>query len=176
VRLPGTSPELLRIDHEIERAERARELARRDYLPDVTLALEYIVTDDAWTQVDDSGKDPLIASASLALPLWFGKHRAAVRENELRALLDRALYEIADAERRIRLHEFELIPRAGQVLASVDAAYRAGSSDFDSLIAAERMALEFELALARARADRSVAAAELARLLGEGVPPRPPAE
>jgi cobalt-zinc-cadmium efflux system outer membrane protein len=191
-RLSSTSPELLRIDREIERAARSRELARRGYLPDVTVGLEYIVTDDAVAQVDDSGKDPLIASVSLAVPLWFGKHRAAVREaasalsasrftqaqreNELRALLDRALYETVDAERRVRLYEVELFPRARQALASVDAAYRAGSSDFGSLIAAERTALEFELALARARADRSVASAELARLLGDGVPARPPGE
>ncbi len=178
------SPDLLSLRHETEAARYERQLARRAYFPDLTVGVDYIATDDALMPVEDSGKDPLIGVASINFPLWFGKHRAAVRQAEsaleanermteqrtieLVAELRMAEFAFDDALRRASLYEERLVPAAEQSVVATDAAYRAGASDFDALVAAHEAALEFELALARSRADALIAAAELARLTGTG--------
>mgnify|MGYP001222915214 CR=1 FL=1 len=77
-----------------------------------------------------------------------------------------ALYNLRDAERRIALYTDVLLPRARQSLASTEAAYRAGTVEFISLIDAYRLPLEFELALARAQADRAQRLAEVEAIVG----------
>lgn len=177
------NPELRALAFEADRAEEAERLARRRYFPDLTLGLDYIVTDEAAMPVEGSGKDPLVAVASISVPLWFGKHAGAARaarergnaalmasrqmEEDLAARLEMLTYEVDDARRKVNLYSDRLIPLAEQSYASVDAAYRAGASDFDRLIGAHEIALEFRLALARSRADAAIKAAELARLLGD---------
>lgn len=176
------NPELRALDFEVARAATGVRLARRRYFPDITIGLDYIMTDEASMPVDESGKDPLVATASISLPLWFGKHAGTVsaarsseaallgakaqRERDLEARLEALLYEIGDARRKVALYEDRLLPLARQSYASTEAAYRAGAADFDSLIGAHEIALEFELGLAHARADLVLAAARLRRLIG----------
>jgi len=88
------------------------------------------------------------------------------RTIELIAELRMTEFEYEDASRRVALYEERLVPAAEQSVAAADAAYRGGTADFDALVAAHEAALEFELALARARADALIAEAELARLVG----------
>ncbi len=183
------SPEVLMLDSETTKAERARSLARRGYFPDLTIGVDYIVTGEAAMPVDDSGKDPLSVSASVGVPLWFGKHAAAVREqterlaaarqtrrqkeNELSAKLEMALYDVDDARRRVALYANEILPDAEASLASARAAYASGDLSFDSVVAAEQTALEMELAMETARVDAALAAAGLRRLLAAGTPVEP---
>ncbi|MFH1689869.1 MAG: TolC family protein [Candidatus Eisenbacteria bacterium] len=176
------SPELLSLRHETEAARYEQRLARRAYFPDLTVGVDYIATDDALMPVEDSGKDPLIGVASISFPLWFGKHAAGVRQAdsaldarermteqrtiELVAELRMLEFELDDAVRRVALYAERLVPAGEQSVAATDAAYRAGTADFDALVVAHEAALEFELALARSRADALTAAAELVRLTG----------
>jgi len=176
------SPDLLALRHQTEAARYEQRLARRGALPDLTLGIDYIATDDALMPVEDSGKDPLVGIASISVPLWFGKHAAAARQAgaaataserveeqralELLAELRTLEFELDDTRRRVALYEDRLIPAAEQSVSSTEAAYRAGAADFDALVAAHEAALEFELALARSRADALVAAARLSRLAG----------
>ena len=177
-----SSPDLLALDHELEAARHQRRLAGRSYLPDLTIGIDYIVTDEASMPVTDSGKDPLIGVASINLPLWFGKHAAAVdeaeatllaverqreqRENELTAMLRMTVFEVRDAERRVELYRDRLVPLAQQSVAAADASYQTGKADFDALVGAHEAALELELGLERARADLAIRGAELARRMG----------
>jgi outer membrane protein TolC len=176
------SPDLLALRHETEAARFEQRLARRGPLPDLTLGVDYIATDDALMPVEDSGKDPLVGVASISVPLWFGKHVAAARQAGAavsaseRATEQRALelvaelraleFELDDALRKVALYEDRLVPAAEQAVSSTEASYRAGTADFDALVTAHESALEFELALARARADALIAKAKLARLTG----------
>jgi outer membrane protein TolC len=184
--LEERNPELRALGFEADRAEEASRLARRRYFPDLTIGFDYIVTDEAAMPIEDSGKDPFVAVASVSVPLWFGKHVGAARAaragsaaalaasrqlgRDLEARLETLLFEVDDARRKVALYEDRLIPLAQQSYASVEAAYRAGASDFDSVIGAHQTALEFELSLARARADAAVKAAELRRLIGDDGP------
>jgi outer membrane protein TolC len=180
--LRETSPELARLNHAIEREEQLQKLAQKERIPDVTLGLQYIETGDASMPVSDSGKDPLIGTISINLPLWIGKNNARARETGYRKLaaelsfesrakmisadIKRTLFNLRDAERKIELYQNGLIPKAEQALAVTRQAYESGQLEFINLIDAERQLLEFELNLARARADHLQQRAELARQTG----------
>jgi len=181
--LEERGPDILALEHEVRAARHDRRLAGQALLPDLTLGVDYIATDEARMPVDESGKDALIGSASVSVPLWFGKHTAAIRQAEamleamerqveqrtrdLRAEVRGSVFEVEDTARKIVLYRDRLIPAAVQSVAATEASYRAGGADFDALVAAHEVALEFELALARARADLLVDTAELARLTGD---------
>lgn len=176
-------PDILALGHELEVARHERRLAGQAFLPDLMLGVDYIATDDAGMPVDESGKDALIGTASVSVPLWFGKHRGGVRQAEaallaaerrveqrthdLRAEVRRSIFELEDTARRIVLHRDRLVPAAMQSVEATDASYRAGAVDFDALVGAHEVALELQLALARERADLLVYVAEYARLTGD---------
>ena len=176
-------PDVMALRHDVEAARYERQLAGRTFVPDLTLGVDYIATDEARMPVDESGKDPLIGTASISIPLWFGKHVAAVRQaeaaleaterqveqrtHELRAEVRGSVFELEDTARKVVLYRDRLIPAAVQAVEATDASYRAGSADFDALVAAHEVALEFQLALARARADLLANTARFARLTGD---------
>jgi outer membrane protein TolC len=130
----------------------------------------------------DSGKDPLIASVSISLPIWFGvygarereaeaRHAAALgdrrdRENRLAVSVETALYGYEEAVRRLDLYGNTLIPRGRQALEVTRQAFEGGESSFLDLVDAQRSLLEFELSHERARADRAIRRAEIERLIG----------
>ncbi len=182
------NPELRALELEAEEAERSLALARRDALPDVTVGVETIRTDRSnLNTFADRGKDAWILSVSLPLPVFFSKFGAAVREadaqrrgkrvelqrRELRMLseAEERLFELHDAERRMRLYRTSLIPLGEQALESTLTAFETGAGSFFDTLDAQRVLLRFRLDLARARADRGASAAALATLAG-----RTPAE
>jgi outer membrane protein TolC len=182
--LGESSPELQALAAEAERRKRQVALARKGYFPDVTVGVDYIDTGDsiAGRRPDDDGKDPVIATVSINLPIWRDKLRAAVQEawhRQLAAELERqqrhsslsaevklALYRFRDAERKIALYGATLLPKAREALKATQASYRSGRSGFSDLIDAQRVLLSFALSHERARADRAIALAELEMLVG----------
>ncbi len=180
--LAGTSPELMELAANIRKGNDQLRLARRSRLPDFTLGVNYIDTDEAAMAVADSGKDPIIGTIGISLPIWFGKNRARIesavhqrtaarlmlenRTQTLEADIQQALFNLRDADRKINLYKESLIPKATQSLEVNRQAYEAGKMEFINLIDAERMLLEFELAYERALADHLIARANLAQLTG----------
>ena len=178
------NPELLALDAAVRREEVEVALAKKKSLPDITLGVDYIVTDEALTPgIPDSGKDPLVAKVSISVPLWREKNQASVeeakhrrmaaintrkdKENDLAAELKMALYRLRDAERKMSLFRDTLIPEAKQSMQVTEEAYRSGSTDFLNLVDAQRLLLEFELSFERARVDREKQVAEIEMLIGE---------
>jgi outer membrane protein TolC len=177
------NPELAALAHEelanvhgIERAELQR-------YPDVTLGLQYVDTDSArMSGVSDSGKDPVLASLSVNVPIWADKYAAAEqearerrratanrrmdRENELNAEARMVLYQMRDAGRRMRLFRDTLVPKARQALEAQETAFSAGTTTFQQLLDAERVLLEFELEQHRAAANRAQRLAQLQMMAG----------
>ena len=185
--LKTANPRLRELAHEVARQERTISLARKDYWPDVTLGLKYIDTDKArMAGTHDSGKDPILASVSINLPIWVGKRRAAVREakrmrraaqmrrvdveNTLSSEVKLAYYQFRDAERKINLYRDTLLPKADESLKATETAYRAGNATFSDLVDAERVSLEFTLAYERALAHYNQRLANLEILVGRGIP------
>ncbi len=182
-----TNPELLALDEQVEQQRVLAEVARKDGLPDVTLGLDYIVTDEAANSaVSESGDDPVMLSLGVTIPIWREKYDAGVREaiarrlvaandradqaNQLVAGVERTWFEHTDADRRVRLFERTLIPKAEESLRASLAGFRAGGTNFLDLLDAERTLLEFAVAAERARADRGKSLAQLNTLVGAQVP------
>jgi outer membrane protein TolC len=181
--LLADNPQLAALRFMVEKERAATTLAGRSPIPDLTLAAEYIDTDESsFPNVLDSGKDAAIAKATINIPLWFGGYRAeksqaearkgaAEREllehqNQLIAELERVHFELRDAERRVDLYEHTLLPKARQSVEVAEDAFTAGEVTFLDLVDAQRTLLEFELAHERAVADRATKHAHLKKLVG----------
>lgn len=186
-RIARTNPELRALEREVESAAAAAELAEKDFLPDVTLGVDYIATGEArMPGVRGSGDDALIAGLSINLPIAHGKYRAAEREararqrssalrrddllNRYRAEAATALFRLRDAERQIALYRDTLLPKARESLSTTQAAYSSGHATFTDLVDAQRVLLSFELSYERSSADHGQWRAELERLVGAALP------
>ena len=193
-----SNPRLLALDEQTEEQRVLTEVARKDGLPDLTVGLDYIVTNEAANPaIAESGDDPIMLSLGINLPLWRDKYDAGVREsiarrlavsldradetNRIASAIHRAWFEHTDADRRVRLYEDTLIPKAEESLRASLAGFRAGDASFLDLLDTERSLLDFAVAAERARADRGKALARLNTLVGTTVatipaPPGAPAE
>jgi outer membrane protein TolC len=182
-----SNPALLALEDSIEEQRYLAEVARKDGLPDLTVGLDYVFTGNAaMSSVPDSGEDPILLSFGINLPVWREKYDAGVREAVARRLvianqregqvallaasIKRAWFEHIDADRRVRLYEQTLIPKAEESLRASLAGFRAGDTGFLDLLDTERTLLEFAVATERARADRGKALARLHTLVGEPAP------
>lgn len=182
-----SNPMLLAMDEQIEEQRLLSEVARRDGLPEFMVGLDYIVTGEAMnSSTPGSGDDPILLNFGISLPIWRDKYDAGVREalarrlavageradqaNRIAAGIHRAWFEHTDADRRVRLYENTLIPKAEESLRASLAGFRAGETSFLDLLDTERTLLEFAIAAERARADRGKALARLNALVGEPVP------
>ncbi len=199
------NPELKALDFAVAKEKAAIDLARKNYFPDVTLGVQYINTNDRAQdtvapnpetgirpRIADDGKDPVIATFSINVPIWYGKYRAGEREararhvatlkernnkeNSLISDLKMTLYNFRDAERKIDLYRDTLIPQAEQSLNVLQQAFAAGKADFLDVIDAERKLVEFELSFERALASRAQRLAQVEMFLGKEIPVSGPGE
>jgi len=155
-----------------------------DRYPELRLGVDYIDTGEAIAAgVPDSGKDPIVVSAGLSVPLWAGSYsdaeraaRAAAKAHEAdadaatrraEAALEMALSDVRDAFRRAQLYAKTLVPQAQATYQAVLGGYETGHSTVAAAILAQRDLLELQLELARARAEWAKAWAELELAVGK---------
>lgn len=181
--LARRNPALAAHGHDAAAAAARADGRRAANRPRVMLGVETVRTGPALNpDTPDSGKDPVAAMVALDVPLWLRSNAAAVRgarhardaaharrtaaARTLRAELESACFRYDDALRRIDLYTQTLVPQAEQVLHVTEESYRTAETDFLDLIDADRLLLDLQLALARARADAVRAYAELEALSG----------
>lgn len=182
-RLREDHPTLVAADAQVARAATGIDLARKDYKPDFTVALNYGRVgrrDDPAGIANpppDNGQDVLGLQATVNIPLWRGKLEAGVveaseeqrRQEELRRVaLTRLEHSLDELSSRIpllwsqlRLFEDVLTIQAEESLSSAEAAYSAGSMNALDLLDAERVLLEVRVSTERTRADYAIRLAEL---------------
>ncbi|MBZ0268024.1 TolC family protein [bacterium] len=180
----GGSLRLRESEWRVAQAQASSRLAQRSRWPDWMVAADWIRTDDSLDPaMDESGKDALVVSVSVDVPLfrgkWDGPARGAqerlaaaeanrsLEENELIARAEEILFDWRDADRRVNLYGAGLLPKAHESYAALDTAYRTGEGAFLDLIDAERTLLDFQLEWERARTDRARSSAKLRQLTGE---------
>jgi outer membrane protein, heavy metal efflux system len=185
--LKANNPDLLAIEAMAIAEKFRKDLADKNYYPDITLGVEYIDTEEAqMPNVDDSGKDPVIVMASINLPVWRKKYQAAEneadflynaaqsqksdKENLLISRLEMTLFKFRDSGRKIELYRDSLVPKARQALDVSQRAFSTGIASFLDVIDAQRTLLNFELESERALADRAVWLAQIEMLVGRDVP------
>ena len=178
-------PSLLALHERSEEQRLLGDVARKSGLPEFTFGVDYMFYEGHVLQRSGAG-DPVMVTMGMSIPLWREKYDASVREalsrrlavsherdgeaNRIAAAIQRAWFEHTDADRRVRLFEQTLIPKAEESLRASFAGFRGGETSFLDLLDTERTLLEFAISAERARADRGKALARLNTLVGEPVP------
>ena len=168
----------------IARDERAVELARKRYYPNVTLGLSYMDMEktNAVTPRTASGMPNVGLFVGFNLPVYQKKLAAGVAEAEARAIADAKLY---DAERDstyreikdlwtqaktqrdiIELFRASILPKSVQALEAATSDYQAGNVDYVTLITAWREVLQIQLQIAQVETELGKALASLERAVG----------
>ncbi len=165
--------------------QRARSEAADRY-PRFKTGLSLIGTGEATAVgVEDSGKDALVVSVGLSLPLWAGSYsdaeqaaratsRAHVATAEANLLqvetwLATALSNVQDAQRRITLYQKTLVPQAQATFEAVLGGYQSGASTIAAVLIAQRDLIELQIEDVKARADHAQAWALLEFVVGQEV-------
>ncbi len=160
--------------------------AKANYLPDFSLGINTITTGPAINaDMPESGKDPIIAMATIHIPLWFNKNRALLKGararyqaslnreqskiNQLFASLRRVYFQYQDAVRKIKLYKKNLIPKARQALAVTQIAFTTGKSDILNLIDSQRTLLSLQVGYEQSRARSGQKLAELEMMVGKNL-------
>ncbi|MHC4663453.1 MAG: TolC family protein [Planctomycetota bacterium] len=177
------NPALKAIEYMAEKEKLSEELASKKRYPNFTLGASYVHTRHPHEgRPEDAGKDPIMLSATLNIPIWTKKYAAAEREakarhqsalmrkkdmlNWLTADMKMSLYKYRDSDRKIVLYRGSLIPKSKQALEVTEKAFSAGKASYPDLIDAQKTLLEFQLSLERAKVDKLKALSEVETIAG----------
>jgi len=133
----------------------------------------------------DSGKDAVGVQFGVSVPLWFGKNKArtagaqalmrraraskTARINETNGRIRALYFRLQNASRLVALYRDDLLPQAAQSMEIAETWFRQGESSFSDFVEAQVLWYNFQLSLARARADYEKYMARLERLVGSSV-------
>lgn len=159
-------------------------LARREFMPDVSLGLTYMDLGAGTLSPAMTGRDAFSLTAGLKIPLWRGRIHAQVEEARLqkrrvetqyRALESTLRSQIADRKGRLqdqreqlRLLGEMLIPQGETALEATLSAYKTDRADFLDLLDAERTLFTLRMDYEETRVRLLTTDAELLRTLGTG--------
>ena len=169
-------PEVMASQTLAERSRLQEALMRKEYLPDVTVGVEYRRFEDE--------DDMAMVMIGIDLPIWLRRNAAGVREAAKQLASNRAAVEAArraaqfdardaafklqTAQRTLELYEKELVPQAERRFTASDAGYRAGKVDFMDLLESERFLLNARLMQVMAEGSLGMQQARLERASGPG--------
>jgi len=170
-------PKLSAGEEMIGKTRAAHTLAKRGYLPDLTVTLM-----QQWMETAMGDETTRGLRLSLNLPLWFWGKKADVSEkralwrgaqasyrylqSRIRLEVQQALAEYRAAQRRAELFETTIVPLAEQSLKAARAAYEHQETDFLNLITAERNLREVRLKQYRAAGKTGRSLARLEQAVG----------
>jgi outer membrane protein TolC len=160
----------------IEKAESMLALARYETLPEFKLGASVRELE---------GANMVGVQAGLTLPLWFGKNAGRLGEaraeveaakamkltqvNETHAMIRDNYFRLQNSERLVRLYRDDLLPQAAKSMELAETWYRQGQGSFSDFIETEAVWYNFQLALARAKADCGKFLASLEKLAGRSL-------
>lgn len=177
----------------IARDERAVELARKRYYPNVTVGLSYMDMEktNAVTPRTAAGMPNVGFFVGFNLPVYHRKLAAGVGEAQARAVADAKLYEAerdntyreikdlftqAKAQRDIiDLFQTRILPKSELALKAAASDYRLSNVDYLTLITAWREVLQIQLQVAQVETELGKALASLERAVGAQINAHPPA-
>jgi len=166
-------PALKALAAQIDKAGIGRALAAKEFMPDFTFSLEYMVLEDA---MESEGYDMYSASVAFNLPVQRARRHAMVAEagaesrmllaerntlrNQIRQGVADALAALERNRRMAELYDQGLIPQATGGLEATIASYRVGKTDFmkvlDSRMALFNLEREYHEAVAEYRMQLAV--------------------
>lgn len=168
----------------------ARRAAARDvetqHRPDLSLGLDYIDTARIdGVNVEDNGKDPIMLSLGVTLPVWGDDtraraamegaeadaldHRGVALADALEAEVVKALTRIADSRRRLALLRATLLPQAETAFRALTGAYEAQGGPIGAVLNAAREVNALKVAVIDAQVRHARAWARLHSVVGRPV-------
>ncbi len=168
-------------------ADLKTELAHLENMPDFKVGIFYaaIGHPDVMTPPPDAGQDAVGLQFGFEIPLWSGKNkgRVAVARAEaekaraqkraemaaVRTSIREIWFRMENARRLMELYEKNLLPQAEHSLSLAETWFRAGESDYSDMIETQSVRYNFQLSLARARADYEKWHARLTALAGTDI-------
>jgi outer membrane protein TolC len=170
------NPQLQSLRYDIEAARGGEKLAGKRFYPDIGIGV------GVDSGMGDNMSDRVMAKVALTIPIWRDNYKAMQRqaraqinkatqekiqlENTISARVRQALYEHQNSNREIRLYRDIVIPKAKEMLAASEMAYRGGTVDFLSLLDAQRSLLQYQLEYEKAIAENAQRLAEIEMLAG----------
>ncbi len=176
--------EILMAQVGVDKGDTKVSLARFQNLPDFKVGLFYagIGEPDVPVQPRDAGRDAIGVQAGISIPLWFGTNNSrvnkamaeksmaraekVVRVNAVRTKIRTLFFKARNAQRIVTLYETSLVPQAARSMEIAEVWYREGESSFTDFIETQSVWYNFQLALARAKADYGINLARLERMAG----------
>lgn len=171
----------------VERADARAELARYENLPDFNLGVFYssIGEPDVPVRPEHLGRDAVGVQIGISIPLWFEKNRgrmerarAEIRKTqaakevsitEIRTKVHSLFFRLRNARRLIELYRDDLLPQAVRAMEIAETWYREGESSFSDFVETQAVYYNFQLSLARARADYGKYLARLEQIVGQTI-------
>ena len=169
----------------VDKGDTKVSLARFQNLPEFKVGLFYagIGEPDVAMPPQDAGRDAIGLQAGISIPLWFGRNNSrvdkamaeksmaraekVVRVNAVRTKIRTLYFKARNAQRIVSLYETDLVPQAAHSMEIAEVWYREGESSFTDFIETQSVWYNFQLALARAKADYGINLARLERMAGK---------
>ena len=166
----------------IQRDRQSVELARLNYMPDVSLGATWIDIASAGISPVANGQDAFLINFGMNLPVYRKRLDSTVRSAEARvvstsrkydSLRDVTLEQVTDLFAKaksqsdlLQLFDQDILPKARQTLEVSSRAYNVGEVDFLTLIDNWRQVLRYEVSYHRLEASLRQTLAELERVVG----------
>jgi outer membrane protein, heavy metal efflux system len=178
----------------IARDEKAIELARKRFYPNVTLGLTYMDMQKTNAEVPKAanGSPNIGLFVGFNLPVYHSKYRAGVCEAEERALADTKLYESQRDETYSEIQDLmvqakvqqnvldllrdSVLPRTRQSLDLARSDYAKSNVDYATVLSSLRETVQVQLQIAQVEAELAKALAALERAVGTQINESPPAQ
>lgn len=181
----ATNPAIERVQQRMQQFRQQRKLAKLARWPDVTISGNYNIVEDEGLAMSPTGDDQWWVGFGINLPIWAEKYEAAEREavlgrlesaSELAAERNRIAFEVQDAfarvqakQRLVELFGQVMVPQARQAVDAAASGYRAGTTDFLTLVDNWRQLVNYQLMADRALVEMEQAVADLERVVGQDV-------
>ena len=163
------------------------DVARFQNLPEFIVGFKY--ENDAPDSPDASANNMYGIQFGMTLPIWWNKNagrreaaragteRAAARINvqinEARAMIRETFFRLKNADRLITLYRDQLLPQATKAMETAEIWNREGQGSLTDFVETEAVWYNFQLALARSRADYGKYLAKLEGIVGISLTHKP---
>lgn len=175
-------PEAEALRQAATRSKQKIALARREFLPDLSVGLTYMDLGAGGPSPTMTGRDAVTLSAGIKIPLWRGKLNAQLEEARLQKQQVGARYQAFETDLRAQIHDLQnrlhkqqeqltllektLVPQAETTLEATLSAYTTDQADFLDLLDAERTLFSLQMDYETTYARYLKTAAALTRTLG----------
>ena len=179
--------EILIAEAKLAQAGLKVDLAKYYYYPDFKVGVYYasIGQPDVAVRPNEAGRDAVGVQFGLTIPLWFSKNEGRVQSARAGVLKSQAVqtesinqtntkiravyFKLTNSRRIIELHQNELIPQALKAMNLAETWYKQGEASFSDFVETEVVYHNFQLALARAKADYGRYLARLEQLVSRSL-------